>query len=64
MDLLGGDPHLLAEDLPDFPADQGVIAAEQTDLRAAPAEGAAVGQLPQPGQGLPVELDVAALDFP
>ena len=64
VDLLGGDAHLLAEELADLAADQGVVAPQRADLGAAPAEGAAVGQLRQPGEGLPVEVDVAALELP
>ena len=64
VDLLGGDSHLLAEDLPDLPADQGIVAAQRADLGAASAQRAAVGQLPQAGQGLPVEIDIAVLDLP
>ena len=58
--LLGGDPHLLAEDLADLAAHEGVVAAEEADLGAAAAERAAVGQLREAREGLPVEVDVAA----
>ena len=56
---LRGNPHLLGEELADLMGDQSVVHPDGADAGAAAAEGAAVGQLGQPGDGGPVELDIA-----
>jgi hypothetical protein len=63
MELLRGNSHLLAEELPNFPADQGIVATEQADLGAAPAKGASVGQFSKAGQRLPVKIYIGSFEF-
>ena len=61
VDLLRGDPHLLAEQLAQLVRHQAVVGADRAGLRAAPAQVAAVGQLDQPRHQRPVHLHVAVL---
>ncbi len=61
VQLLGGDAHLLAEELSELVGHQAVVGADGAGLGAAAAEVAAVGQLDQARHQRPVQLDVAVL---
>ena len=56
VSLRGRDPQLLAEELAQLVRDEAVVDADRARLAAAPAEGAAVGQLGEAGEGVPVQL--------
>ena len=60
MNLFGSDPHFLGEELSDLMSNEGVVHPNGTSAGAATAEGAAVGQLGQPGDGGPVQFNVSS----
>ena len=63
VEFLGSEAHFLAEDLADFTGDHAVVDADGADLGAAAAQVAAVGQLAQTDDGLPVQREVTVTPF-
>ena len=59
VDLFGGNPQFLGKELADLMGDQAIVHPDRTNAGAPAAQGAAVGQLRQPGDRGPVQINVA-----